>query len=159
MQVEKRRDANTSETFWVVVHKKRVLFKDWSESMCENWLATHPVLPEPQCTPCSVDAPYEKTIQAGGVLCGGCGRRKPSTTYRLASVDAVSGEVLDALEVLFQWSRSYADSGDTWDATKEQEPNTLALHAMIERAAAVEQLLGWQDGIKPSVVQEGCSDE
>ena len=33
---------------------------------------------------CGSQEPYEEAIQAGAVLCGGCGRRRPGTTYRLA---------------------------------------------------------------------------
>ena len=34
---------------------------------------------------CGVDEPYPTEIRAGGILCGGCGRSKPSTLYRLAA--------------------------------------------------------------------------
>ena len=37
-----------------------------------------------QCSECGVDEPYPTEIRAGGVLCGGCGRSKPSTLYLLA---------------------------------------------------------------------------
>lgn len=32
---------------------------------------------------CRIDQPYDKEIKAGGVLCGGCGRTRPNTTYVL----------------------------------------------------------------------------
>lgn len=44
-----------------------------------------------QCTNCSVDEPYHRTVWLGGVICGGCGRRKANVKYVL--VDDASATI------------------------------------------------------------------
>jgi len=59
-------------------------------------MTTPEAIAERQCTPCGVDEPYASLIWAGGVLCGGCGRNRPKTQYRLESeVTAAVGKAVD----------------------------------------------------------------
>lgn len=44
-----------------------------------------------QCTGCTVDQPYPPTTKAQGVLCGGCGRSRPSRVYFAHPVDVPEG--------------------------------------------------------------------
>ena len=62
-----------------------------------------------QCDPCTVDQPYEKEIDAGGVLCGGCGRIRPNTKYILKSVLT---ELAREVEARMKQGRRRASMGD-----------------------------------------------
>lgn len=81
--------------------------------------------------PCSTTEPYEKEIIAGGILCGGCGRRRPGTKYILpATPQPVTGEFK------YQALWSYGQGSDWTDCTKEEfmnEPGTRRRIVKVEK--------------------------
>lgn len=55
-----------------------------------------------QCTDCTIDQPYPVEIMAEGVLCGGCGRRRPNVKYIIADNTSATSDQQEGQDELWR---------------------------------------------------------